>query len=128
MGTLMGTGDTHIAGTVGTAGNDEEHCSAWLFREDMGRNPGVKVRVRVGTSRIAGQGPFAARDIRQGTSIIQYIGEKISKAESHTRLAQGNAYIFELNEGFDHRIGHCILFGLTHYPSRRTERSRGYVN
>ena len=66
-----------------------------------GENPGVKIRVRVGKSRIAGLGLFAAQDIRKGTSIIQYIGEKISKAESNARLAQGNAYIFELNERYD---------------------------
>jgi uncharacterized protein len=102
MGTIMGIGDiTIVTATTGTAGKNEKQCSAWLCREDMGRNPRVKVRVKVGTSRIAGQGLFAAQDIRQGTSIIQYLGEKISKAESHTRLAQGNAYIFELNERYD---------------------------
>jgi SET domain-containing protein len=100
MGTIMGTGGI-IPTTAGTVGNDKKQCSAWLCREEMGRNPGVKVRVRVGTSRIAGQGLFAAQDMRQGASIIQYIGEKISKAESHTRLAQGNAYIFELNERYE---------------------------
>ena len=34
-------------------------------------------------------------------------------------------YVFE---GFDHRIGHYFLLGLAHCPSRRPERSRGYVN
>ena len=46
----------------------------------------MKVRVRVGKSRIAGQGLFTAQDITQDTRIIQYIGERISKAESAKRI------------------------------------------
>jgi hypothetical protein len=42
------------------------------------RHPLVKIRVRVGPSRIAGQGLFAGQDIKQGTKIIRYIGEKIT--------------------------------------------------
>jgi uncharacterized protein len=62
------------------------------------RHPLVKIRVRVGTSGIAGQGLFAGQDIKQGTKIIRYIGEKITHEESERRLAAGNAYIFGLNE------------------------------
>src|SRR5438128_450352 len=61
----------------------------------------VKVRVWVHKSRIAGLGLFAAQEIKQGTRILQYIGEKISKAESTRRLAQGNAYIFTFNDRYD---------------------------
>jgi hypothetical protein len=57
-------------------------------------------RVRVGPSRIAGQGLFAAMDLKQGLRIIQYIGEKISIQESDRRLAEDNVYIFELNEHY----------------------------
>jgi hypothetical protein len=60
----------------------------------------VKIRVRVGPSRIAGQGLFAEQDIKQGTKIIRYIGEKISREESERRLAAGNVYIFGLNEHY----------------------------
>ena len=52
------------------------------------------------TSRIAGQGLFAEQDIRQGTKIIQYIGEKITHEESERRLAAGNVYIFGLDERY----------------------------
>jgi SET domain-containing protein len=45
----------------------------------------VKIRVRVGPSRIAGQGLFAEQDIKQGTKIIRYIGEKITHVESERR-------------------------------------------
>ena len=57
----------------------------------------MKIQVRVGPSRIAGQGLFAAQDIPQGTRIIAYIGEKIANQESARRRAEGNAYIFHLN-------------------------------
>ena len=56
----------------------------------------MKIRVRVGTSCIAGQGLFAAQDITEGTRIIAYIGEKITRRESARRLEAGNAYIFHL--------------------------------
>ena len=56
----------------------------------------MKIQVRVGPSRIAGQGLFAAQDISKGTWIIQYIGEKIASRERARRLAAGNAYIFHL--------------------------------
>ena len=61
----------------------------------------MKIQVRVGPSRIAGQGLFAAQDIHKGTRIIQYIGAKIPKAESAERLARGNTYIFAFNERYD---------------------------
>jgi len=60
----------------------------------------VKIRVRVGPSRIAGQGLFAGQDIQTGAKIIRYIGEKISREESDRRLAAGNVYIFGLNERY----------------------------
>jgi uncharacterized protein len=64
------------------------------------RHPLVKIRVRVGPSRIAGQGLFAEQAIRQGTKIIRYIGEKITHEESERRLAAGNVYVFGLDERY----------------------------
>jgi SET domain-containing protein len=61
----------------------------------------VKIRVWVGKSRIAGQGLFTAQSIKQGTRILPYIGEKITKDESTRRLVQGNAYIFTFNDRWD---------------------------
>lgn len=61
----------------------------------------MKIQLWVGKSRIAGQGLFAAQDIAQGTRILPYIGEKITKDESARRLAQGNVYIFTFNERYD---------------------------
>jgi SET domain-containing protein len=61
----------------------------------------VKVRVWVHKSRIAGQGLFAGQDIKKGTWIIPYLGEKISKKESTRRLDAGNAYIFTFSDRWD---------------------------
>ena len=57
-------------------------------------------RVYVQKSRIAGHGLFAGQDIKKGTKIIQYIGEKILREESERRLAAGSVYIFGLNERY----------------------------
>ena len=60
----------------------------------------MKIRVCVSTSCIAGQGLFAAQDIKKDTKIIRYIGQKITQAESDRRLAAGNVYIFGLDERY----------------------------
>jgi SET domain-containing protein len=62
-------------------------------------------------SSIHNRGVFAARDIRKGEHIIEYIGERITKAESDrrasTRLNEsardggGAVYIFTLNKRYD---------------------------
>ncbi len=57
--------------------------------------------VHVGASPIDRQGLFAASAMPQGTRIVEYRGEKISKRESARRLANNNAYIFRLNYQYD---------------------------
>lgn len=60
-------------------------------------------------STIHGSGVFAARDIVAGEKIVEYRGEKITKAEAEQRgLARearkdgaGRVYIFELNQRYD---------------------------
>jgi hypothetical protein len=61
----------------------------------------VKVRVRVGKSRIHGKGVFAAEPIQQGTRILEYTGERISKEEATRRIVQGNTYIFYFDASYD---------------------------
>ena len=61
----------------------------------------MKVRVLVGKSRIAGQGLFTLQNIKKDTRVIQYVGERINKAQSAKRLAQGNAYIFTFSDQYD---------------------------
>jgi uncharacterized protein len=65
----------------------------------------------VQTSSIHSRGVFALRDIPQGTEVLEYYGEKISKKESlrrsNDRLARAKktgeaaVYIFDLNEEWD---------------------------
>jgi hypothetical protein len=61
----------------------------------------MKMRVWVGTSRMAGKGLFAPQDIKKGIRLIQYIGQRIAKAETAERLYQGNQYIFAFNDCYD---------------------------
>ena len=52
-------------------------------------------------SLIHGTGGFAARRITCGERVIEYVGERISKAESLKRCEASNEYIFTLNDEFD---------------------------
>ena len=52
-------------------------------------------------SPIHGTGGFARTSIPAGTRLIEYIGEKISKAESHRRCEANNEYIFTLTDTED---------------------------
>ena len=52
-------------------------------------------------SPIHGLGGFAKTAIRQGTRIVEYVGERISKRESLRRCEQNNAFIFSLTEEQD---------------------------
>jgi len=61
----------------------------------------MNMRVWVGTSRMAGKGLFAPQDIKKGTQIIQYIGQKISKEETAEGLYQSNQYIFAFNDCYN---------------------------
>lgn len=72
---------------------------------DSSAHPAFVVRA----SAIHGSGVFAARDIAAGEKIVEYRGEKITKAEGERRgLARearrdgaGRVYIFELNQRYD---------------------------
>jgi SET domain-containing protein len=57
--------------------------------------------VLVRQSVIHGTGAFARRDLAKGSQVIEYIGEKISKAESARRIDSDNEFIFTLDDEFD---------------------------
>lgn len=67
--------------------------------------------IRVRTSAIHGRGVYAAQLIPEGTRVIEYTGERITKAEARRREAarlqrlnrggDGSVYIFELNRRYD---------------------------
>jgi hypothetical protein len=52
-------------------------------------------------SAIQGLGGFAKVPIPAGTRVMEYVGERITKAQSLERCAQGNHAIFNLNENWD---------------------------
>jgi hypothetical protein len=52
-------------------------------------------------SPIHGIGGFARRDLKQGTLLIEYLGRKITKAESLGHCEAGNVYIFSLDDQHD---------------------------
>jgi hypothetical protein len=61
----------------------------------------VPDHLRTGPSPIHGLGGFAKHDLAQGTRVVEYVGQKISKAESLRRCEQGNWFIFSLDDQFD---------------------------
>lgn len=72
------------------------------------RSPWLAIR----RSSIHGRGGYARTDISVGTRVIEYVGEKITKAESERRCdaqmerhvrnkKEGAVYVFELNKRYD---------------------------
>ena len=57
--------------------------------------------IRIGPSPIHGRGVFAQTALRRGRRVLEYVGEKISKAESARRCQRQNWCIFTLDEEFD---------------------------
>lgn len=61
--------------------------------------------VAIQRSGVHGRGLFATRDLAKGTYVMEYKGERISKAESDRRTAaqweRGRVYTFELSRRFD---------------------------
>lgn len=54
------------------------------------------------SSKIHGTGVFARTDLKKGTSLIEYVGEKVGKREAERRSDLGRSvYLFELNKRVD---------------------------
>src|SRR5437899_2726896 len=67
----------------------------------MSKAPTDELLVVFQTSLIDGVGAFANAAIPQGTHIMEYVGEPITKAESLRRCEESNEYIFTLNDKED---------------------------
>lgn len=52
-------------------------------------------------SSIDGTGLFASQAIPTGTRMLQYLGERIDKAEASRRCEAGNHFIFTLDDDWD---------------------------
>jgi SET domain-containing protein len=57
--------------------------------------------LRIGPSYIHGLGGFAETNLPSGATVVEYTGERITKAESLRRCEQGNWFIFALDDEFD---------------------------
>jgi uncharacterized protein len=58
-------------------------------------------RVLFQQSTIHGRGAFAKCRLNKGLQVLEYLGEKIDKAESARRCEANNVYIFSLNDTHD---------------------------
>ena len=67
---------------------------------------------KVKNSKIHGHGIFATKEIKKNTKIIQYVGDRVTRAEGNRRSEKrlkkyldskktGSVYIFELNSKYD---------------------------
>ncbi|PJA26949.1 MAG: SET domain-containing protein-lysine N-methyltransferase [candidate division Zixibacteria bacterium CG_4_9_14_3_um_filter_46_8] len=94
----------------------------------MGNKVALKIRAK--KSRIHGTGVFATSEIENGTRIIEYVGEKISKAESDRRYEKyenihprrkdkGRVYLFTLNKRHD--IDGDVPYNLAKYINHSCE-------
>jgi len=73
-----------------------------------------KYPLLVKTSRIAGRGVFAVKDIPWGVKILQYRGQVIDDQEAAERAARGATAIMELGDGrnldgFDQGNGAALI-------------------
>ena len=92
-------------------------------------------------SSIHNRGAFAVQDIPEGTRVIEYIGDKITKAESEKRSIRmiekakktdrGAVYIFELNKrhDIDGSVNYNIARFINHScdPNCETDIIRGRI-
>jgi SET domain-containing protein len=97
--------------------------------------------IRRGRSGIHGRGVYARVAIPEGHKIVEYVGERITKAESERREAvryerirrglDGATYIFELNSRYDldgRRGGNLSrFFNHSCDPNCRAEQDRGRI-
>jgi SET domain-containing protein len=61
----------------------------------------LKTTIEFKDSGIHGMGGFALRKIKKGTPIIEYVGERITKAEAALRIDANNPFIFTLDDETD---------------------------
>ena len=60
-----------------------------------------EARFAVLDSPVHGLGAFAMRPLATGERIVEYTGQRITKAESQVRCAAGNHFIFSLDDEWD---------------------------
>lgn len=105
------------------------------------KSAGASEWIAAGASGIHGRGIYARRDIPDGTRIIEYVGERITKAEAFRREARriaqqakggdGCVTIFDLNQRYDldGRSARNVARFINHScaPNCRAENIRGRI-
>ena len=110
-------------------------------KKNGAKKRGTSKWVAVRSSGIHNKGLFAIRDIPEDTKIIEYIGEKIIKAESERRAnlqdergretGEGTVYMFTLNDRYD--IDGNVSYNAARYanhscdPNAHTDVKKGRV-
>ena len=61
----------------------------------------IEALCEIRASGIHGRGAFARQPIASGTRVIEYVGERISKAESLRRRQGGNHFVFIVTDTVD---------------------------
>lgn len=98
-------------------------------------HPHGKEYVKVRRSKTHGRGLFAACSIPEGTRIIEYTGEKVTRGEGNRRAIKqwdnGRLYIFRLNQRYDldgsPRYNTARLANTSCDPNARSDVIRGHV-
>jgi SET domain-containing protein len=105
------------------------------------RAPRTAELVRCAGSAIHGRGVYARTAIKDGTRIVEYTGERITKGEAQRRETarlervrrggDGSVYIFNLNarHDLDGRSGRSVARFINHScaPNCRAEQVRGRI-
>ncbi len=112
-----------------------------MKKESENKKPNTEFIV-VKSSGIHNKGVFAKKDISKGTKIIEYVGEKITKAQSEkvgdrhfenskNHTVDGGVYIFELNKKYD--INGKVSWNPARYinhscsPNAETDILKGHI-
>ena len=67
----------------------------------MSPAPPLRELYEVKPSRIHGTGVFARTALAEGTRIVEYLGERVTKEESLRRRQGGNFFVFIVTDQFD---------------------------
>ncbi|MBA4135921.1 MAG: SET domain-containing protein-lysine N-methyltransferase [Opitutus sp.] len=124
-------GQRSLSGRIGnrvSSGQPGAHKLAGPRARAGGRRRGrLPATLRLGRSGVHGWGVFARDFIPEGERVIEYVGERITKAEAERRDAARLARLAAGGDGcvyvFETRTRHDIDGGVTWNPARRINHS-----
>lgn len=126
----------------GCSGRNSPHVPGMVsLRKKRPNSSSPNSWIRAARSGIHGHGVYARKDIPDGTRVIEYVGERITKAEARRREkarlerqrrgGDASVYIFELNQRYDldGRTTRNLARLINHScaPNCRAEAVRGHI-